>query len=216
MKKRIGTVERNTRETQISLWLDLDGSGTYTVSTGLPFLDHMLELFAKHALLDMKLKATGDIDVDYHHLVEDIGLALGQALNEALGERKGIRRYGWCMLPMDDALARVALDLGGRPYLVYQIANRRRKILQFDLKLLEEFMRAFVTEARMNLHIAQLYGDEPHHAYEAVFKGLAHALRRALEPDPRIKGVLSSKGMIDSGKKVVSKKTARKKAGTRS
>lgn len=199
MKKRTGRVERNTRETQITLALNLDGRGVYKIYTGLPFLDHMLELLAKHALLDLQLRAAGDLAVDYHHTVEDIGLALGQALNQALGDRAGIRRYGWCMMPMDDALARVALDLGGRPYLVYEVANRRRKILDFDLGLVGEFMRAFATEARMNLHIAQLYGDEPHHAYEAIFKGLAHALRRAVEPDPRIKGVLSSKGLIDAG-----------------
>jgi imidazoleglycerol-phosphate dehydratase len=196
MKKRAARVVRRTKETSVAVELSIDGRGTYAVNTGLPFLDHMIELFAKHALFDLKLTAKGDLRVDYHHTVEDIGLVLGAALNQALGNRKGIVRYGWSLVPMDDALSRVAVDLGGRPYLVFEVANRKRKIRDFDLGLIEEFFRAFATEARMNLHIRQLYGKEPHHAYESVFKGLAKALGMAVARDARVKGVPSSKGRI--------------------
>lgn len=187
---------RETRETRIRLNLNLDGNGTCRVHTGMPFMDHMLELLGRHALLDLDLQAEGDLAVDYHHTVEDIGLVLGTGLDEALGERRGIRRYGGCLLPMDESLSRVALDLGGRPFLVYRIANRTRKIRDFDLGLLEEFFRAFVVQGRLNLHIEHLYGGEPHHAYESVFKGVARALRMAAEADPREPGVPSSKGTI--------------------
>ena len=189
-------LERNTRETQIRVELDVDGTGQYAIETGIPFFNHMLELFAKHSLFDLNLKATGDLDVDDHHTVEDVGLALGDALNAALGDRKGIERYGFALLPMDETLARVALDLGGRPYLVMEMATRRKFIRTFDLGLLEEFMRAFSTQARMNLHIAQLYGKDPHHAYESVFKGLARALRMAVRRNPREPGIPSSKGVL--------------------
>jgi imidazoleglycerol-phosphate dehydratase len=196
MKQRKAIVERSTRETQIRVELNLDGNGTYTIDTGLPFFNHMLELFAKHAVFSLKLKATGDLDVDYHHTVEDVGLALGDALNQALGDRKGIERYGFSLMPMDETLSRVALDLGGRPYLVYQMTNKKKKILDFELSLLGEFLRAFVTQARMNLHIQQLYGQDAHHAYESVFKGMARAMKTACRRDPRVKGVPSSKGML--------------------
>jgi imidazoleglycerol-phosphate dehydratase len=196
MRTRRARIRRATRETDIRLDLNLDGSGLCKVDTGMQFLNHMLELLARHSLFDLTLKASGDLGVDYHHTVEDIGLVLGSALDKALGDRKGINRYGWCLLPMDESLSRAAVDLGGRPYLVYDIANRRRKILEFDLKLLEEFFRAFVVQGRMNLHIAHLYGDEPHHAYESVFKAVARALRHACAPDPRELGVPSSKGKI--------------------
>jgi len=196
MKDRIARITRRTRETQIALRINLDGRGAYTVATGIPFMDHMLELFFKHALVDAELKATGDLPVDYHHLVEDLGLALGGAVHQALGDRRGITRYGQALLPMDESLSLVAVDLGGRPYLVYEIANRKKKIRDFDLTLIREFFRAFCTEARCNLHIAHLYGDEPHHAYESVFKGVARALRMAVQPDPRDRGVPSSKGII--------------------
>ena len=189
-------LERNTRETQIRVELDVDGTGQYAIETGIPFFNHMLELFAKHSLFDLNLKATGDLDVDDHHTVEDVGLALGDALDEALGDRKGIERYGFALLPMDETLARVALDLGGRPYLVMEMATRRKFIRAFDLGLLEEFMRAFSTQARMNLHIAQLYGKDAHHAYESVFKGLARALRMAVRRNPREPGIPSSKGIL--------------------
>ena len=194
--KRIASVERNTTETRIKLELDVDGGGVYEIDTGIPFFNHMLELMTKHALFDLKLKCTGDLDVDYHHTVEDVGLALGDALNQALGDRKGIHRYGFSLLPMDETLSRVVLDLGGRPYLVYEMANKEKKILEFDLSLLGEFLRAFVTQARMNLHVAQLYGADAHHAHESVFKGLARALKMACTRDPRVKGVPSSKGVL--------------------
>ena len=196
MSKRTSRISRKTTETNVAVTLDLDGTGQYDIETGLPFFNHMLELLARHALIDLKIKGSGDVDVDYHHLVEDIGLAFGQAINKALGKREGIVRYGWSLLPMDDALSRAAVDLGGRPYLLYKIANRRRKILTFDLRLCEEFFRGFVTESRMNLHVENLYGSEPHHAYESVFKAVARALRMACALDPREKGVPSSKGRI--------------------
>ena len=190
------TVERKTRETEISVTLAVEGSGAAKVDTGMPFLNHMLELLAKHSLMDLSVRARGDLDVDYHHTVEDVGLALGEAVNTALGDRKGIVRYGFSVLPMDDALARVAIDLGGRPYLVYEVATRKKRIRDFDLGLIKEFFQAFTVQARMNLHIKLMYGEEPHHAYEAVFKGLAKALGMAFATDPRVKGVPSSKGRI--------------------
>ena len=196
MKKRTAALRRKTKETDIALDLNLDGTGVYAVSTGLPFLDHMLELWSRHSLIDLRVKATGDLHVDYHHLVEDLGLALGQALNQALGARKGIRRYGLCYVPMDEALCRVVIDLGGRPYLVKEMACRKQKLLEFELGLFNDFFQAFTVEARLNLHIHQLYGQEAHHAYESVFKAFARALRMACEPDPRDKRVPSSKGTL--------------------
>ena len=196
MKTRKAQVVRNTRETQIRLELDVDGSGKYQIETGLPFLNHMLELMSKHALFNLNLKATGDLEVDYHHTVEDVGLALGEALNQALGDRKGIERYGFSLMPMDETLSRVALDLGGRPYLVLEMACRKKKILDFELSLLHEFLRGFVTQARMNLHIRQFYGADARRAWESVFKGLARALKMACKIDPRVDGVPSSKGVL--------------------
>ena len=196
MKKRQAIVKRNTRETQIRAELDVDGNGRYEIETGLPFFNHMLELLTKHSLFDLKLQATGDLAVDHHHTVEDVGLALGDALNQALGDRKGIERYGFSLMPMDETLSRVALDLGGRPYLVLEMANKKKKILDFELSLLGEFLRAFVTQARMNLHISQLYGADAHHAHESVFKGMARAMKAACKRDPRVKGVPSSKGVL--------------------
>jgi len=193
---RTATLHRKTRETDITVTLNLDGAGVYNIETGIPFLNHMLELFAKHALLDLDIKARGDIDVDYHHTAEDLGLVLGTCLDQALGTRAGIRRYGHFLLPMDEALAQVALDLGGRPFLVYEINHPAKMIRDFDVKLVEEFLRAFVTQAKMNLHARHLYGDEVHHAYESIFKGIARALRMAVEPDPRERGIPSSKGML--------------------
>ena len=196
MKKRKAIVVRNTRETQIRAELDVDGNGRYEIETGLPFFNHMLELLAKHSLVDLKLQATGDLAVDYHHTVEDVGLALGDALNQALGDRTGIERYGFSLMPMDETLSRVALDLGGRPYLVLDVANKKKKILDFELSLLGEFLRAFATQARMNLHVRQFYGTDAHHAWESIFKGLARALKAACRRDPRVKGVPSSKGIL--------------------
>jgi len=196
MKRRSSKVVRKTKETNISVELYLDGRGDYAISTGVPFLDHMLELFSRHSLIDMKVRAKGDVHVDYHHTVEDLGLCLGEALDKALGTRKGIVRYGSAAVPMDESLSRVVVDLGGRPYLIYKITNRRRKIMEFDLGLIEEFFRAFTTQARMNLHIEQCYGKDPHHAYESVFKATARAVRIACAPDPRDSRIPSSKGKI--------------------
>jgi imidazoleglycerol-phosphate dehydratase len=196
MKKRTAQIVRKTKETDIVVELNLDGEGVYANRTGIAFLDHMLDLLAKHALLDLRVKAKGDLEVDYHHTVEDVGLALGEALNTALGDRAGINRYGWSLVPMDEALCQVAMDLGGRPYLVYSLATKKRKIRDFDVDLIEEFFRGFVTQGRMNLHIAHLYGNEPHHAIESVFKGVARALLAAAARNPRVKGVPSSKGTL--------------------
>ena len=196
MKMRKAVVKRNTRETQIELSVNLDGTGVYEIETGIPFFNHMLELFSRHSLINLKLKAAGDLDVDYHHLVEDVGLALGTAIDKALGERKGIRRYGSFYVPMDEALCRVVVDLGGRPYLVMNMACRKRKLMEFELALFTDFFQAFIVQARMNLHIDQMRGAEAHHAYEAVFKALARAMRTACEADPRDSGIPSSKGRI--------------------
>jgi imidazoleglycerol-phosphate dehydratase len=196
MKNRTATVSRKTRETDIRISLTIEGKGVSRVETGMPFLNHMLELFSKHSLVDLTIKATGDLEVDYHHTVEDLGLVLGDVIDQALGDRKGIVRYGWSYVPMDDALSRAVVDLGGRPYLVYDVANRTRKIRDFNLILIREFFQALAVKARMNLHIAQLYGDEPHHAYEAIFKAVARAVGEACRRDPRVAGVPSSKGAI--------------------
>jgi len=193
---RTATLTRTTRETDISVSLNLDGTGVSQIATGIGFLDHMLELFARHALVDLEVKASGDTHVDYHHTVEDVGLVIGTCLNKALGERRGIRRYGFFQLPMDEALCEVALDLGGRPFLVFASAMKHMKVRDFEVKLLEEFFRALAVEGRMNLHLRQIYGDEAHHVCEAMFKGFARALRVAVENDPRETGIPSSKGTI--------------------
>lgn len=193
---RTATRKRTTRETDIAVTLNLDGTGVSHIDTGIGFLDHMLELFSRHALVDLEVKAAGDVQVDYHHTVEDVGLVLGACINQALGERRGIRRYGFFQLPMDEALCEVALDLGGRPYLVFASAMKHMKVRDFEVKLFEEFFRALSVEGRMNLHVRQIYGDEVHHVCEAMFKGFARALRRAIEADPRESGVPSSKGTI--------------------
>mgnify|MGYP001301548267 CR=1 FL=1 len=193
---RSATQARKTRETDIAVTLNLDGTGACKVETGIGFMDHMLELFARHALVDLEVKAVGDVNVDYHHTVEDLGLVIGSCLNAALGERRGIRRYGFFQLPMDEALCEVALDLGGRPFLVFASAMKHMKVRDFEVKLLEEFFRALTVEGRMNVHIRQVYGDEAHHVCEAMFKGFARALRMAVEGDPRETGIPSSKGTI--------------------
>lgn len=196
MTNRSATVARKTRETDIKVSVNLDGAGISKIDMDMPFLSHMLELFSKHSLIDLNVVAKGDLEVDYHHTVEDLGLVLGDAIDQALGDRKGIVRYGSVYIPMDDALARAVVDLGGRPFMVYEVANRTRKIRDFDLLLIREFFQAFVVKTRMNLHIAQLYGKEPHHAYEAIFKAVARAMSAAIQKDPRVKGVPSSKGAI--------------------
>ena len=193
---RKAKVVRNTKETQIELELDLDGSGEGEVSTGIGFFDHMLELLKKHALVDLSVKAEGDVDVDYHHTVEDVGLVLGQALNQALGDRKGIVRYGFASIPMDEALCETSLDLGGRSFLVMQCPMKHMMVRDFEVKLVEEFFRAVSVEARANIHLRQVYGDEAHHVCEGLFKSFARALRAAVRVDPAETGIPSSKGVI--------------------
>lgn len=193
---RKAKIERNTKETKISLSLDLDGSGEGTVDTGIGFFNHMLELLKKHALIDLTVKAVGDLDVDYHHTVEDVGLVFGQALNQALGDRMGITRYGFASIPMDEALCETSLDLGGRPFIVFTSGKKHMMVRDFEVKLLEEFFRAVSVEGRMNIHLREIYGDEAHHVCEGVFKSFARALRQAVSNDPREKGIPSSKGTI--------------------
>ncbi len=196
MTSRTAKVVRNTRETQIEISLDLDGTGKHSISTGIPFLNHMLEIFARHSLIDLVVKATGDTDVDDHHSMEDIGIVLGNALDQALGDRRGIRRYGFMLLPMDEALTRVAIDISGRPYMVYKVERDRDFIGTFDVRLVEEFFRSVMTQTKMNLHIENIYGDETHHIVESLFKAFARAMRMAIEADPRETGIPSSKGVI--------------------
>ena len=193
---RTAEISRDTRETSISVALDLDGSGDGDISTGIGFFDHMLELLKKHALVDLTVKAKGDIDVDYHHTVEDVGIVLGEALDKALGDRKGITRYGFASIPMDEALCETSLDLGGRPFLVMQCAMKHMFVRDFEVKLVEEFFRAVSVESRSNIHLRQIYGDEAHHVCEGFFKGFARALRQAKAVDPLEKGVPSSKGVV--------------------
>ena len=193
---RTAKIERNTRETKIRLELNLDGSGEGTVDTGIGFFDHMLELLKKHAAIDLTVQADGDLDVDYHHTVEDTGLVFGQALNAALGERRGITRYGFASIPMDEALCETSLDLGGRPFLVMQCALKHLFVRDFEVKLVEEFFRAVSVEARANIHLRQIYGDETHHVCEGLFKSFARALRQAKAVDPNEKGIPSSKGVL--------------------
>lgn len=193
---RKAAIERNTRETKISLSLDLDGSGEGTVDTGIGFFNHMFELLKKHALFDLSVKAVGDLDVDYHHTVEDVGLVFGQALNQALGDRRGIVRYGFASIPMDEALCEASIDLGGRPFIVFSSGKKHMMVRDFEVKLLEEFFRAVSVEGRMNVHLREIYGDEAHHVCEGVFKSFARALRQAVSKDPREKGIPSSKGAI--------------------
>ena len=193
---RKATVKRETKETKISMSLNLDGSGKGTVETGIGFFNHMLELLKKHALIDLTVKATGDLDVDYHHTVEDVGLVFGQALNEALGDRKGIVRYGFASIPMDEALCETSIDLGGRPFVVMVSGKKHMMVRDFEVKLIEEFFRAVSVEGRLNVHLREIYGDEAHHVCEGLFKSFARALRQAVAKDPREKGVPSSKGKI--------------------
>lgn len=188
--------KRTTKETDIDLAVNFYGKGKYAVSTGLPFFDHMLDLLAKHALFDLNLVCKGDIDVDSHHTVEDAGIVLGGALKKSLGGARGIRRYASLMLPMDETLARVALDISGRPYLRYDVPVKGKMESGMDAQVFEEFFRAFAMSAGVTLHISILYGENTHHMLEACFKGFARCLRYALEKDPRETGVPSSKGLI--------------------
>ncbi len=193
---RTAKVERKTKETVILAELNLDGSGSSEVQTGIPFLNHMLEIFARHGLFDLQLKAQGDLEVDYHHTVEDIGLALGQAFKEALGDKQGICRFGESSVPLDEALAQVVVDLSGRPYLSYNVKIRPGRVGSFDTDLPHEFFQAFANQAGMNLHIHVSAGENPHHIIEASFKAFARAMESATRIDPRIKGVLSTKGSL--------------------
>ena len=174
----------------------LDGTGLYQISTGIPFFDHMLESFAKHGLFDLDLSAKGDVAVDFHHTIEDVGIALGQAFREALGDASGIRRFGSFVLPMAEAKVEVALDVSNRPYVVYQVELSNRMIREFDVSLVEDFVRAFAQHAGLDLHVNRSYGESPHHVVEAIFKGLARALRIAMEIDPRQQGLPTVKGAL--------------------
>ncbi|MBC8348542.1 MAG: imidazoleglycerol-phosphate dehydratase HisB [Verrucomicrobia bacterium] len=194
---RIGEVSRETNETCVNLSLNLDGEGKGEINTGAPFFDHMLELFARHGFFDLSVDARGDIEVDYHHLVEDTGLALGQAVRKALGNRAGITRYGFFVLPMDETLVTVSLDLSNRPYLVYNAEPPVTFVRDFNVNLFKEFFQAFANEAGANLHVRLEYGEEPHHVVEAVFKGFARALDAATRYEPRLGGAIpSTKGTL--------------------
>jgi len=193
--ERKAKVERKTKETAITIQWALDGDGVYTISTGIPFFDHMLSLFAMHGLFNLEIKAKGDIDIDYHHTVEDVGIAMGKALREALDNFEGIKRYGYAILPMDESLCMFACDLGGRPVLVWKgkLAGRTGG---FDVDVVKEFFQGFVNEAKICIHVNLLYGSNLHHKTEAIFKAFGRALREAVTKDERIKGVLSTKGVL--------------------
>lgn len=190
------SVTRETKETQITIQIDLDGSGKYQVETPFPFLNHMLSAFAKHGYFDLTVKAKGDVEIDDHHTVEDIGIVLGEALAKAWGEKRGIRRFGHASIPLDEALAEVTVDLSGRPYLVFNVQMPKKKIREFDTDLIEHFFRAVVDQCKINLHINLHYGKDPHHILEAIFKGFGRALDAATQIDPRLKGVASTKGKL--------------------
>ncbi len=194
--QRIGEVIRATKETDIYVKINLDGTGKSVIDTGIPFMDHMLVLFAKHGFFNLEVKAKGDLEIDCHHTMEDLALTLGEAINKALGAKEQIRRYGSAILPMDEALSLVALDLSNRPYLVYDVVPPRDYIKELDTALFKEFFQALSVKCGMNLHIKMLSGSEIHHIFECIFKALAKALDMAIERDPRVKGVLSTKGVL--------------------
>ncbi len=196
MSERVAEIDRKTGETEIQIRFNLDGTGTPDIATGIPFFDHMLTLFTVHGLFDLSVAARGDIEVDYHHTVEDVGLVLGDALDQALGDRKGISRYGSAVTPMDEVLTTVAVDLSRRPFLVYQVPHTGYGGGDFDVYLAKEFFRAFVNRSGMNLHINVAYGENQHHIIESVFKAAGRAMDQAAAFDPRITGVRSSKGML--------------------
>lgn len=195
MKKRIARIHRKTSETEIQATLNLDGNGKYDIQTTIPFLDHMIGLFAKHGYFDLKLRAVGDRHIDDHHLMEDIGIVIGEAVKKALGQKVGIVRYGNFLLPMDETLSYIALDLSGRPYLVYEV-KLQPAYTAFDFNLFEDFFQALAFHAKMNLHVKQLCGRNNHHIMESVFKGFGRALDKAVRIDPRQKGVPSTKGSL--------------------
>ncbi len=194
---RRATVERRTTETQIQATVNLDGTGVYDVETGIGFLDHMLEQLSRHGLIDISLKAAGDLHIDFHHTTEDTGYALGEAVSQALGDRRGIRRYGDALIPMDETLTRVALDASNRPYLVWKVVFSRDKLGDMDTELFQEWFKAFAQAAGLTLHVETVYGANNHHIVESAYKGLARALRRAVEIDPRqAQSVPSTKGVL--------------------
>ncbi|MDA8414186.1 MAG: imidazoleglycerol-phosphate dehydratase HisB [Desulfobacteraceae bacterium] len=193
---RTASIERVTNETRIRLELGIDGCGKAAICTSVPFLDHMLNLFARHGLFDLEVEACGDIDIDFHHTVEDIGIVLGEAFKQALGDKKGIRRYGQATVPMDETLASVAIDISGRPYLVYHVALPKVKIGEFDVELAREFFQAFANHCGLNLHINVMYGENVHHIIEACFKAVARAMDVATQLDPRVEGIMSTKGVL--------------------
>ena len=194
---RTAEIDRNTLETQISVSVNLDGSGDREFQTGLPFLDHMLDQVARHGLIDITIKAEGDLEIDAHHTVEDIGITLGQAVNEAIGDKKGIRRYGHAYVPLDEALSRVVIDFSGRPGLVYNVVFARQMVGDFDVDLFHEFFQGFVNHAKVTLHIDNFKGENAHHQIETIFKAFGRALRMAAEPDPRMSDVTpSTKGSL--------------------
>lgn len=194
---RRAKIERKTKETDIKIELGIDGTGKYAINTSIPFLDHMLSLMCKHGLLDLKIKAKGDIDIDDHHTVEDAGIVLGKAVKQALGDMKGLSRYGQASVPMDEALAVVSLDISARPYLVYRVEFlKKSKLKDFDPDLIEDFLQAFSGHAGITLHIGVPYGRNTHHIIEAIFKALGRALRQAVTIDPRVRGIPSTKGKL--------------------
>ena len=194
---RKALIQRKTKETDIRLILNLDGKGQYSIDSSIPFLDHMLSLMCKHGIFDMKLKAKGDIDIDFHHTIEDIGIVLGKALKQALGDMKGISRFGQATVPMDEALASVNIDISGRPFLVYRVSfPKKSKIKSFDPDLIEDFLQAFVSNSGITLHVESPYGRNTHHIIEAAFKALGRALRNAVSIDPRMKGIPTTKGQL--------------------
>jgi imidazoleglycerol-phosphate dehydratase len=194
---RKAEIIRETKETKISFGLNIDGSGKANVSTGIAFMDHMLQLFAKHGFFDLTVEANGDLDVDYHHLVEDLGIAMGQAVRESLSDKAGIQRYGFFILPMDETLASVALDISNRGYLVYRVDCQNTQVRDFNIHLFKEFFQAFANEVACNLHISLEYGEEPHHVAEAIFKAFAKSLDVATKEEPRLAGqVPSTKGTL--------------------
>lgn len=193
---RRGKVERKTSETCVSLEIDLDGRGRYAIDTSIPFLDHMVSLFSKHGLFDLTIRAEGDTGIDFHHTVEDVGVCLGEAISRALGTKEGIRRYGHATIPMMETLASVSVDLGGRPYLVYNVDLRKERVGNFDTELVEEFLRALSNAGRMDLHVNLLYGTNTHHSIEAIFKALGRALSEATRIEERVEGIPSTKGRL--------------------
>ncbi|MCR4651759.1 MAG: imidazoleglycerol-phosphate dehydratase HisB [Lachnospiraceae bacterium] len=193
---RVATITRDTKETQISLDFNIDGEGSYTIDTGIGFFDHMLQGFTKHGFFDMKCNVNGDLDVDCHHTVEDTGIVLGTAIKQALGDKKGIKRFGYFILPMDDALVLCSIDLCGRPYIDYDVTFNTEKIGDLDTELIKEFFTAISYSAMMNIHIKMISGSNSHHIAEAVFKAFGKALDEATQADPRIKDVLSTKGYL--------------------